>query len=293
MGILSLLAYVLGGAIVGVMSYATIDRVASGRAFGEALLFVSIGAALIGLGAVLHAFRVRREGKDTSSEWIPPSSSLFFALVLWLGPVASGWLQFELYNDPVWVFPFLTMIGAVLLVYLAVWRKTPRDRYGAVKRTVAAALVGLPLGFLATGVPLAHYRKHLTTVVLGVEEDPSEGYPLIEMEPSEPYLEMPAERHDELFELVDAVANAEEVNVADAIALGEMKFDEDGELLRVLPDGSTAPLNDASELEAMLNEATDNDRAASRAAREEARKAHAERVERLRRGGRLFSGWGD
>ncbi len=292
MGVFYLLAYIVGGVIVAFAAHGTITNLAEGAPVDGALTILSFGVLLILCGGVLHTIQVKGE-RDEDTSVGPPMALVYIALALLVLPVLVAWVQFELHINPLWMFPITTILGATGFVYLIAWRRTLHDKFGPVKRAMATAMVGLPLGLFAIGAPLVHFKSHLTTVNLGFSDDPSEPRIIaVEAPDPDPPIAPIEPIGDETMELMKAIAEAKPVNIADEVAAGRMRVLEDGTLVTVHEDGTTTPINQGFDFDEAWEEAERHDRNASRDKREAQLKAHAEEVERLREGGRLFSGSG-
>jgi hypothetical protein len=138
---------------------------------------------------------------------------------------------------------------------------------------VALCCVAIPLGAVRTSAMIRHFNAHLTTVITATNED---GEQLVHRPdiPEVPRRQVAMSRQ---LELLQALEDAEPVSAAELVSRGELRIDENGELV------PTFDLEDAMREAALADEIArqDEEREA-----EEAR--DAELVERWR-GGRLFS----
>lgn len=236
----------------------------------------------------------RRRGEGGFLQNLPGFSRKFWAAAIgaWLGPVVLAWIQFELHWEPVWMFPIITVGGALATSYAVFSHATRSRMLRWPATTVGMAVFGLPLGLLAVALPLAHFNYHLTTVKSQSTNWNTGKTRTYEWAPSEPTMpETPSPLGDEVSALLRAFAEAEVVDIQDEIAAGKMRRHDDGSLVRVHPNGTETPIEQGAPGE--LPEAVDA--AFSADARADAQRLAAERAEwnrqmdLRRKGGRLFS----
>lgn len=285
MGVVYLLAYVLGAVSTAFGYRNLIDDVLDGEDPLQNWGLLAFGATTIALAALLHAITERRLRTENPLPQGTPVSRGFVAVAvaLWLGPLVVSWLQFEAFVDPIHMFPVATVVGSLGVVYALARSAFAAMQLRRVALLVAFAAVGLPVGMLTVGLPMAHFRHHLSgvaIVVWGTRTTPPKT-DILEAESPEPE-EIPVVGAGTL-ELINALANAVpvEVDVAEEIAAGRMRREEDGSITILGDDGQ--PQGDV--FGRLQEEAKREDDAA----REIAHAEYRERVRRQRLGGRLFS----
>lgn len=281
--ILALLLYIAGGLTLALGAKGALHRVGQGEALGSAGLALAIGAALVVGGAIVHLLSLqRREGLDDK----PGTPSSVFAtgaaVGIWLMPLTASWIQFEMHADPVWMFPLVTLIGAIAASVTLSSRVTYRWVLRPVATMLVVGFVGMPVGFLSVALPLSHFTHHLTTVqVANVDRYGRDRRPH-RFEADVPSRPSAMKQQLDLFK---ALANAKPVDVEAEIAAGRMRREPDGSLVTLDGSGNPQKMRTLDDVEAAMKEARER--------REQARQqAFNAKRDRLRQSGRLFSGPG-
>lgn len=292
MGVIYLLLYIFGAFVVSVGVSHILDAVVLGEPLLEAADTLGFGALMIVGGGVLHAVVAKRRGDEGLLGMLPDLSSRGFATAaaLWLVPVLWGWVQFELFWDPVDLYPMITMMGAIGLAYGVFSKLGSRvPGFRAAVTMLGIAFVGLPLGMLSLALPTNHYNYHLTTVHnVTVNPNTSEVNTIISEADQPSMLEPMFEIGDETLGVMKAFGEAKEIDVEAEIAAGKMKRLDNGNLVRINDDGTETPIGGADEFRQMMADAAATDELAAEKTRAEERAAWwAEMIER-KKGGRLF-----
>lgn len=297
MGVFYLLFYIFGAALVTLGGARLIDAIWEGEGWASALQILGVGAGLVVGAAILQGLVQRRRGHAGVLDQLPALSGrgILLALAIYLGSILAAWVQFELFMEPVHMFPFVTVLSAMAMVFGLVQRVVPAGNFRWALLTAAVALFGLPVGLLGLGLPIAHFNHHLTSVRFSLT-NPST-YETQEFNFPADAPEPPVDEVSPLGEgtlgILEALGSAEEIDVTEEIAAGRMRRLEDGTLVTIHEDGreTTLVTGEAAlgELSAAFDRAWAEDE--ERAARERAeRRAAWEREMLLRkRGGRLFS----
>ncbi|QAT88080.1 hypothetical protein EJ065_6552 [Corallococcus coralloides] len=292
MGVVYLLSYIFGGVAVTLGLYRLLGDLRDGSPLGGTLLIVAFGAGLVSLGGLLHVLVERRRNPGGAPRELPRMGRRMFALVgaMWALPIVAAWIQFELFIEPTYMAPDVTVLGGIGLTFGVCSRVMAKWPMRWATATMAVALIGLPLGLLGVALPIRHFTHHLTDVAMVLHDDNSPETRTVTFNgdaPSAPAV--PVGVGDEMTELLSAYANAREIDVAAEIAAGRMRQLEDGRYVTVNPDGTEAPIGTAAQLEQAFDDAlaADDRKAAEEQA---ARRAEWEQEMRERkRGGRLFS----
>ncbi|WIG94953.1 hypothetical protein [Myxococcus sp. SDU36] len=292
MGVVYLLLYIAGGGLLTLGVSHFLDDVMAGEPLWDAGRLVAIGAFLVCLAGVLHAFVARRRDPGGAPAALPRMRARSFALAgaLWAVPILVGWVQFERFVDPIRMMPQLTVLGGLFLVFCVCTHVMANLRARVVATTMAVACVGLPLGLLGAALPIRHFNHHLSDVVTLLmdpitREDRSvtsrcDG---VDMAPA------PLNPHENLLALATAIGDARPIDVEAEIAAGRMRQIEDGTYVFVNPDGTESGLAGAKAFDQQLDEAEAADKRQSAEA-QAARVAAWERELRQRKlGGRLFT----
>ncbi|MEO1170842.1 MAG: hypothetical protein AAFX94_02160 [Myxococcota bacterium] len=291
-GVCSMFLYIVGS--VGFAILAT-EAVRSEDPFdlteqGQIVLGVCAGALL--LAVVFQAIRER--GGDTVLTHVSPTEQgperawltrKRFWLSLIAVPTLISWIEFEMFVQSIDMFPLLTLIGG-LGFGITLANAFALQKFKSTQRMLAVALVGLPLGFMAIGVPSSHFRYHGSAVDLwGVDElGAFKAYTLdADPDPSSPM--QPIMGEGELA-LLRAFANAEKVSAGQKLESGEWKYIDDTLHERVAP-GEYVPLKlaDARYVEELFDDARKDDEKNHT----EVVEAHRRALERRRQSGRLFT----
>lgn len=288
-GIFSLFAYLIGSVVLAFVVVRLVtdeDFLLVERWRGPCFAFGSII-----MGVALQAIREGREGRERGQAQAEEQAEVAFdprgALLFLLGPLAASWIQFELFWDNIWMFPLPMLFGGVWLgaeLGAFAGHRLGLDRFRSTVIMVTIAVFTFPLTLVSLALPISHFRKHGSSVEFPIAED---GYDAEEVRLD---YELPRPPTREIspigsgtMELVSALAEAEtiEVTMIDGVA---HKTNEAGELV---------PIEETS-IDELFAEAEAQD---ARDLEEQQRKyeqelaAYEEEVMRLRRGGRIFSGW--
>lgn len=294
MGVFYLLFYLLGALVVTVGTSHLIDAVLEGEAWTSTLQTLGVGAGLIAGAGLLHSLVERRRADGGVLGLLPELGPRAWAASagLYFLSIAAGWVQFELFIEPVDMFPFATVLAAAAFVFglCSRWMKSWRFRWAATTSTVA--FVGLPIGLLGVMLPLHHMNHHLTPVRFSLtnpntHETKDFVFPGDDPSPPAPELKL----GDETQELLEAFASARTIDVEEELAAGRMRRLEDGSYVVVNEDGTESRLEMAApgELEGVVKRAFEADAEAALREREAARAAWEIEMMKRKRGGRLFS----
>ncbi len=292
MGVFYLLFYIFGGVTIALSSNRALEDLLEGEPMTSYTGF-GIGAIFIIGAAILHAVTEKRRGNlETPGEGEPTSRrGVLIGLSILAVPTLIAWLQFELHVDPISMFPTITVFGALSFVYAVTSRITHTWPLRSVVRMIALAFVGIPLGLLAVGLPMSHFTHHLSTVHIMIKETDSSQPRTLVINAEEPL--QPTEVvgiGEGMGGIIEALASAKTIDLAEELEAGRMKYLEDGTLVSVQPDGTTEPILGAGDLDEMFAEAEEKDDREAKAAHEARQAAFDEKIARLRAGGRLFSG---
>lgn len=288
MGVAYLLAYIIGALFIWLGT----DRLLSDLLAGEELIDGAVAAGggmlLVVVAGLLQAIVARRRGHEGVLDGREPMGARWFATcaAMGFGPLVWAWVQFELFWNPIDIYPLVTLLGMCGLVFGVVDRLSGQSRHRGTLATVAVALVGVPAALLGVGLQTSHFNHHLsdvrTTTVHhwdGVVEH------IFEADVPTYHQEITA-IGDETGELLKAFAEAKPVDVETLMAEGRLAWAEDGTMIILDEEGE--PMEEAN-LDEAFDEAAAADAEAADAEREAARAAFEAEVEALRTGGRLFS----
>jgi len=294
MGVIYLLLYIFGALFVWLGARDLFADLLEGAPILGALQFAGFGAWLIAMGALLHAVVLRRRDDAGVLEELPGMSRQWFftALVVWLLPTLVAWMQFELFVDPIRMFPMLTVAGAAVLVLGLISHALRRHSLRWPLSIATVALIGVPLGLLTVSVPLSHFNFHLSSVkvfMVGDEYDNRPSHVVFEGDDPTYIAPLPSTIGEASGSILNALANAEEVDVSEEIAAGRMRRLEDGTLVRVNADGSEAALNSWTTFEEDFDAALRADREKAAAEDAKLRAVWEAEIEARRRGGRIFN----
>ncbi|AKQ69154.1 hypothetical protein A176_006066 [Myxococcus hansupus] len=292
MGVVYLLLYLAGGGLLTLSVSRFLQDALNGAPLAESAPLVALGMGLVCFAALLHAVTLRRRNPDGPSAALPRMGRVAFALagVMWAMPILIGWLQFELFINPIQMAPHLMFLGGLFLVFCVCTHVTATWRMPVVATTAGVALFGLPLGLLGAALPIGHFNHHLSDVVL-LMSDPMTGEDrsVLSERADVPMPPQEMNPHKNVMDLAAALGNARQINIEEELAAGRMKQLDDGSYVVVNPDGSEAALESAAAFDEALDEAVEADKRQAFEA-EAARVAEWERQMRQRRpGGRLFT----
>src|SRR5690554_2104206 len=166
MGVIYLLLYIFGALFVWLGARDLFADLLEGAPILGALQFAGFGAWLIAMGALLHAVVLRRRDDAGVLEELPGMSRQWFftALVVWLLPTLVAWMQFELFVDPIRMFPMLTVAGAAVLVLGLISHALRRHILRLTLSIATVALIGSPLLLLTVSVAVILLILHLRSV---------------------------------------------------------------------------------------------------------------------------------
>jgi hypothetical protein len=284
-GVPSLLAYLAGSFVLIVTILKTAGAESLDDIWEGAWTALRVAFLLIALGVALQAVR-ERGGPDSDladAARAPFELRAFkWPAILILGPVLWGWLQFELYWDPISLLPLVSIIGGVALGVVA-GRLFGRTAFGTSATMSLVAILGLPVAALSIALPSQHFRRHGSTIEFVVYSDhhPPTRH---EMAPEMPEPPRAPERSllgPGTAELMNAFANAKPVE----------GYEIDGVLMVKGDDGRLRAV-ERGNLDEMFEDARRADDAAH-AKRLKAYEVELEawkaEVDALHRGGRLFN----
>lgn len=293
MGVVYLLAYVFGTLLITVGVYRFTADLAEGKAFTVGLVMWAIGLAAVLVAGLLQATVTRKRADAGMAGKFPKLGlgGVLLAIAVWLGPLAWSWIQFEMHHNPVSMHALISIAGACALA-VGVAQFFARDsKYLPVWSTISIPLGGLPAGILILSLFVGHYNYHLTDVAMFVPQ-PGGGLSSKKsavFEGTEPSFHA-TERvlGSETSALLEALANAELVDVEAEIAAGRMKRAPDGSLMRIQEDGSETPIGSDFDFDGAFERARQRDERGDGARRKREREAFEAELEARRRGGRIF-----
>ena len=294
MGVVYLFTYLIGALFVFLGARDTIRNAIEGVEL-ENLPVLGFGVLMILMAAILQTMVIKRRRDAGILEKLTDSPLKYFLLGMaaWFVPMLVTWIQFELHMNPIYFVPWLTIIGAMAVVWAIARWTTRTHKYSLSIASAMVALIGLPLGAISVEAPSSHYMYHLTDLRTSFYNTSTRVQETYDFEATEP--EFYSEQKlmgDEMGELMNALANAEEVDLEEEIAAGRAKYDTTGEhILWLQEDGRWVKTEDREtfDFNEAMDEAARKD-AEEHAKKEAARHAAFEReLELRRRGGRLFS----
>jgi hypothetical protein len=290
MGVAYLLTYIAGALLVVAGSTRLLNDLLSGSDLTEGGSVFLDGVVVILAGGILQAVVIGRRGDAGVLDDLPPAGSrvLILGAIAWLASVTWPWIQFELFWNPIRIYPLITLLASSASVFALAHRIFRQSKLRVSFATMSVALLGVPLGLLSVIVPAAHFNHHLTDVRTstystsgGVRDHTFSGSDAFLSEHESESL------GDETARLLDAIGQAEPIDVEADIEQGRLMRLEDGTLV-ILDEEHFAAMADQQEVAKRLEDALEEDRkkAAQDRARESAR-ALAEMNER-RLGGRIL-----
>lgn len=294
MGVVYLFTYLIGAFLVFLGARNTIRDAIEGVEL-ENLPMFGFGVLVIFLAAILQTLVIKRRGDAGLLEELAdfPLKSFLLGLAAWFVPMLVTWIQFELHMNPIYFVPWLTIIGAMAVVWAIARWTTRSHKYSLSIASALVALVGLPLGAISVEAPTSHYQYHLTDLRTSFYNSNTMVQETYDFEAQEP--EFYSEQEligDEMGELLNALANAKEIDLEEEIAAGRAKYDINGEhILWLQEDGQWVKTEDRESFDfnKVMDDAAKKD-AEEHAKKEAARRAAFEKeLELRRRGGRLFS----
>ena len=298
MGVIYLLGHFLGAGLITLGLYRFSADLFDGADPTLGINILGIGLLIGAASGILQAVVTQKgdgeEVKGMSEKTLLQGPIGFFlAVVFWLAPMIWAWVQFELFWDPIRFHIFASIFGACALAFWIARRVTSSKKYRGAILSVSISMVGLPLGILSVQGLSSHFLHHLSDVKLvGVStryntySEPDKNI-LKASPPSSHYQKKIVQ--DKTLEFLDALSNAELVDVEAEIEAGRMKRLEDSTLVRVGEDGSHLPVAaDMDKLNQLREDAFKRDERADAQDAQRHRQAHEARIKRLREGGRIF-----
>lgn len=281
-----LILYVFGAVALSLGCWVAARAVQEEGAWaGEGVWAIGLGAVAVFGGALLH-HRLQRRWPEAAEDDAPDSGERWgrIGVGLLVLPLLAAWVQFELFVDPIQMFPFTTVVGGLLASYGLARLVLPQGRARRVFGPSFAAGVGVPGALLAHVLLVGHFTHHLCTVqVWALPGDQITGADPAVVHADLPQMESELELPDAQLALMAALD-------AQPVDASEFRVDANGTLVHVGHDGTHTPARtlSAEALEAMFDRARRGDEAAARDARERQRAAYQAELQALRRGGRLF-----
>lgn len=293
MGVFYLLGYIFGSLLLTLGGRDLILNIQEGESPEETWPLLVGGAAIVLVSAFLQALVVRRRGDSGVLDKASGLGKRFLLLagVAWLLPTVVAWVQFESFSEPVYMFPVITIAGAVALSLGVASRATRGLSLRAPVMTSAMAVFGLPLGLVTVGLPMNHFNHHLSDVVVFTFSDAERTEHRFAAD--DPFFDEHEDVGigDETRALLSALAGAKEVDVdvEEEIAAGRMKRLDDGSYVTANADGTFPTVSATEEFTALFDKATDADAELAAVRRSDRRAAWEDEMDRRRNGGRLFS----
>lgn len=284
-GVPSLLAYLAGSFVLIVTILKTAGAESLDDIWEGAWTALRVAFLLIALGVVLQAVRERgRPNSELADAAREPFAIRAFKwpAILILGPVLWGWVQFELYWDPISLMPLVSIVGGVALGVVA-GRLFGRTASGTSATMSLVAIFGLPVAALSIALPSQHFRRHGSTIEFVVYSDhhPPTRHELAPEMPEPPRAPERSLLGPGTAELMNAFADAKPVDA----------YEINGQLMVRGEDGRLRAV-ERGNLDEMFENARKEDDAAHaermRAYERELQAWEAE-IDALNRGGRLFS----
>ena len=291
MGVVYLFSYLLGGLAVALGTSHLLDAIRESEPILSALKFIGFGTFLIVSGGILQAIVAKRRGNDGLLGIFPPmgAKGAIIATAVWLVPLGWAWAQFEMFQNPIDMYPFLSMGGAVALAFGLGSRVAQASPMRSAIAMMVVGFVGMPAGILSLALSSSHFNYHLSDVRTTFRDSTTrETKTFIDQADDPEFLYEESGIGDETSEMLEAFANAKTIDVAEEIEAGRMRMLEDGSYVVVNPDGTDAKMGGADDLSTAVDKAFAADEAAAAEKRTKAREAYEAEVEKRRLGGRLF-----
>ena len=275
------LLYVFGAVCLVLGSRQAMGAQREGAWDGDGLIALGLGVAAVLVGALLHDRDQRRRPSPPKADTGHPRAWLQMGLSLLLFPLVGAWIQFEAFADPIQMFPYATVLGGVITAYALARLLLPQGRGRRVLGPTLAASVGAPGALLLHALLVGHFTHHLSNVAVWTMpgEQFSGDRPLLvgaDLPQREAELELPSAQ-------LELLAGLD----AKPVEPGEYWIDEDGTIRR-LGDDEPIEVLSGDDLDAMFEAAQREDEEAAKEGRAAAQAAHRQKVEALRRGGRIF-----
>src|SRR5690554_3645465 len=161
MGVVYLFTYLIGALLVFLGARNTIRDAFEGVEL-ESLPIFGFGVLMILLAAILQTLVIKRRGDAGLLEKLSPLKSFLLGMAAWFVPMLVTWIQFELHMNPIYFIPWLTIIGAMAVVWAIARWVTRSHKYSFSIASALVALIGLPLGAISVEAPSSHYQYHLS-----------------------------------------------------------------------------------------------------------------------------------
>jgi hypothetical protein len=291
MGVIYLFCYILGGLAVALGSSHLLDAIQEAEPILSALKFIGVGTFLIVSGGILQAVVAKRRGNDGLLGIFPPMgiTGAAIAASIWLLPLGWAWAQFEMFQNPIDMYPMLSIGGAVVLAFGLGSRVAQSSPMRSAIAMMFVGLVGMPAGILGNALSSSHFNYHLSDVrTTTTNSTTHETETFIDHADDPDFIHEESGIGDETSELLEAFANAKTINLGEEIAAGRMRMLEDGSYVVVNPDGTDAEMGDADDMSGAVDKAFAADEAAAAEKRAKARQEFEAEMEKRRLGGRLF-----
>lgn len=289
MGIIYLFSYILGGLAVALGTSHLLNAIREAEPIVSALQFIGVGTFLIVSGGILQAVVAKRRGDDGLLGIFPAMGikGAAIAAAIWLLPLGWAWAQFEMFQNPIDMYPFLSMAGAVALAFGLGSRVAKDSPMRSAVAMMVVGFVGMPAGILSIALSTSHFNYHLSDVRTTIR-DSYETKTFIDHADNPAFAHEESMMGDETSELLHALANAKTIDVDEEIAAGRMRMLDDGSYVVVKVDGTDEKMGGADDLGGAVDRAFAADEAAAAEKRAKAREAFEADLEKRRSGGRLF-----
>ncbi len=291
MGVIYLFSYILGGLAVALGTSHLLDAIQEPEPILSALQFIGFGSFLIVSGGILQAVVAKRRENDGLLGTFPVMGIKGAAIsaAIWLVPLGWAWAQFEMFQNPIDMYPFLSMFGAVALAFGLGSRAVQSSPMRSAIAMMVVGFVGMPAGILSIALSTSHFNYHLSDVRTTIRDSTTyETKTFIDHADEPAFIHEESGIGDETSEILEAFANAKTIDVTEEIAAGRMRMLEDGSYVVVNPDGTDAKMGGAEDFGAAIENAFTADEAAAAEKRAKARQEFEAEMEKRRLGGRLF-----
>lgn len=290
MGVAYLLAYVIGALLITLGANRLLNDIVAGAELMEGLVAFGGGVGIVLAAGLLQAVVIKRRGDAGMLEALPSMGKKGFiiAAAIWLLSIAWPWIQFELYWNPVDIYPLITLAGASALVFGVAQRISEKSKYRNSLATMAVAIVGVPLGLLSVALPTAHFNYHLTHVQTTTSST-GEGIQEHTFFADDPrFLDQETNiMSEETAELFNSLAEARPVDIDAEIEAGRMKRLADGTVVILDREGIGGPAQH-EDVGKLVDDALEKDARAAAEQKARARAKFEAELEARRRGGRIF-----
>lgn len=282
-GVISLLCYLASTLLIIIVAPSVWRAPSLSELDDKSLTAILIIAGLLVTALLMEALRERLSPKPVDQRETPthPQRDLTRASLLILIPTLFSWISFELYANPVYVFPMFNILGGVF-IGRAIGRWLGVKILGISLTTFCVATIGLPIAIISISSPIQHFRRHGSTVYLVLPEDDLKpiDHELMPVKPPAPPIPDRRLLGRGTAQLLDALANTKRVKAVMINGQAHMR-DESGQLKPV----------ESGDPEALLESVQAEDEREYQEDLEAHRVAYAaweEEVKRLYRSGRFF-----